>query len=91
MTAGKKKISGRIVYAPNLEDSQIYWTCPTRKCKEIHYFQFQFPAAGIKTIYQKDCSACKNTYIATQVNVTGSTSMLVAVFQDEESDEANTL
>ena len=86
----KKKITGRVVYATNLSDSQIYWTCPTRKCKEIHYFTYQFPVAGASPIYEKKCDACNNRYIAMQLTASGSVAMLVATFKEEEN-ESNTV
>ncbi len=86
MTA-KRKIIGRVVYGEALEDSQIYWTCPARGCKAIHYFNFIFQhSSGAKAIYQKECDECSVEYIAVQISVQGSTALLIASEKPEEKD-----
>ena len=82
--ANKRKLTGRIVYAINLSDSQVYWTCPNRGCKDIHCFSFIFPKQGASPIYQKLCNECEKAYKSEQIKVSGSAAILIVTFDEEE-------
>lgn len=75
----KQKVSGRIVFA-GPGKSMIYFKCPSRGCDQIHYFPYAAPDSGMQPKYEKQCVGCEKTYSAKQMNVSGTTAMLVAVF-----------
>jgi hypothetical protein len=78
----KQKISGRVVFGFEPEKSQIYWKCPARGCPQIHYFKYTGTvSSGASNTFKMTCTLCKKAYVATEITRTGTTALLVAVFE----------
>jgi hypothetical protein len=81
--ATKHKLVGRIAFAKDPKDSQVYWKCPARGCATVHYFGYQTAQSGLLPVYKYQCTLCSKKYIASQLHVTGTAITLVVVFEEK--------
>ena len=82
--AAKQKIIGRVAYANPSDNSQVYWKCPSRGCKQIHYFRYiPVASSGASPIYFKTCPECEKEYTAVHLTVSGTSIILAATFEEK--------
>ena len=84
IVAGSRvKLVGTIAHTSSFSDSKVYWKCPGKKCKDMHFFTFIIPCPGIIPIYEMQrCVNCGTKYSASQVEVKGKVAILIAKIKE---------